>query len=384
MQNRNEGDEILKRKAAFITIIVILLTMLTACDKSEKQLSVTELLDLGEKYLLEMNYKQAVVQFLKIIEIEPKNTRGYTGAAEAYIGLGETEKAESILKQGLEVLPGNRDIQAKLTELKRQSLQQWIPDLTTDEKQLCSQLMNAFSSKDSEGIYSILSSEKFLSIIRNSGVSHSFSDGSQKFDFDYGDTVNGMGYSITYNEKYKSLMAFWGGWDNGLGNGEGILIALHFNSYPDINYDDQYTLAQSYWNKGFADGKCETRTVWLGGKYEADGRYENCSGTLSHSLWTGILTEESWFVSEGEGSYTHVQSTFVNGLPTKTGTDDLFYGIDIDTGEPTYGAGNVDGDAYYSATLHNSVEKFSDNMFMISSIPYRLNEDGSVIGGVGY
>ena len=91
----------MKRKVALITIIAILLTMLTACAKPEAQLSVTELLDLGEKYLLEMNYKQAVVQFLKVIEIEPKNPRGYTGAAEAYVGLGQINKAIEVLEQGL-------------------------------------------------------------------------------------------------------------------------------------------------------------------------------------------------------------------------------------------------------------------------------------------
>ncbi|MDD3895159.1 MAG: tetratricopeptide repeat protein, partial [Syntrophomonadaceae bacterium] len=104
----------MKRKVALITIIAILLTMLTACAKPEEQLSVTELLDLGEKYLLELNYEQAVVQFLKVIEIEPNNPRGYTGAAEAYVGLGQMDKAIAVLRQGQEQLPDDPEIMEKM------------------------------------------------------------------------------------------------------------------------------------------------------------------------------------------------------------------------------------------------------------------------------
>jgi hypothetical protein len=89
-----------------------------ACAKADKPLTAAELLDLGEKYLLELNYEQALVQFLKVIEIEPMNPRGYTGAAEAYIGLGDTANAEAALKQGLTVLPGNAEIQEKLNEIE--------------------------------------------------------------------------------------------------------------------------------------------------------------------------------------------------------------------------------------------------------------------------
>ena len=83
----------------------------------ERPLTASELLDLGEKYLLELNYEQALVQFLGVIEIEPMIPRGYTGAAEAYIGLGDTGGAVAILRQGTQMLPDNTEIQAMLDEL---------------------------------------------------------------------------------------------------------------------------------------------------------------------------------------------------------------------------------------------------------------------------
>jgi len=67
--------------------------------------SPERLLSLGEKYLQELDYQKALVQFLEVIEVEPMNPRGYIGAAEAYIGLGQFEEAETLLKKGLDALP---------------------------------------------------------------------------------------------------------------------------------------------------------------------------------------------------------------------------------------------------------------------------------------
>ena len=66
-------------------------------------MTAAELLDLGEKYLLDMNYEQALVQFLVVIEIEPMNPRGYTGAAEAYVGLDKKNEAIAVLQKGVQL-----------------------------------------------------------------------------------------------------------------------------------------------------------------------------------------------------------------------------------------------------------------------------------------
>ena len=108
---------------ALFLIIIISLFILTACGKqpgiqSATELSVAELLTLGEKFLLELDYEQAIVYFTKVIEIEPMNPRGYTGAAEAYIGSGEVEKAIAVLHDGLMVLPDDTAITIMLEELE--------------------------------------------------------------------------------------------------------------------------------------------------------------------------------------------------------------------------------------------------------------------------
>ena len=100
----------MKRIISIILISTILLSAVSGCSKAEKPLSAVELLDLGEKYLLELNYEQAIVYFEKLIEIEPMNPRGYIGAAEAYFELGEIEKAVNIIEKGLIALPKNAEI----------------------------------------------------------------------------------------------------------------------------------------------------------------------------------------------------------------------------------------------------------------------------------
>jgi len=107
------------KRIAFLFIIVILsLAFLSSCGKSESAINVVEFLELGEKYLLEMEYEQAVVQFLKVIEIEPMNPRGYTGAAAAYVGLGQLDNAISVLSDGAVVLPDDLEISTMIEEVQ--------------------------------------------------------------------------------------------------------------------------------------------------------------------------------------------------------------------------------------------------------------------------
>jgi tetratricopeptide (TPR) repeat protein len=97
--------------------ILATLTLFVSCARPATPLTVTELLDLGEKYLLELNYEQALVQFLRVIEVEPMNPRGYIGAARAYVGLEQPDSAIAILRQGLE-LTEDYTIREMLSELE--------------------------------------------------------------------------------------------------------------------------------------------------------------------------------------------------------------------------------------------------------------------------
>jgi tetratricopeptide (TPR) repeat protein len=67
-------------------------------------LNIGELLDLGHKYLLEANYKEAILTFDKAIAVEAKNPLGYIGAAMADMGLEKQEDAVAVLERGLDAI----------------------------------------------------------------------------------------------------------------------------------------------------------------------------------------------------------------------------------------------------------------------------------------
>jgi len=92
----------IKRSLMVVLFTVLIPLILTSCVQPERPLSAAELLNIGERYLLELNFEQALVHFTMLIDIEPMNPRGYLGAAESYTGLEQRQHATNILRQGLE------------------------------------------------------------------------------------------------------------------------------------------------------------------------------------------------------------------------------------------------------------------------------------------
>lgn len=80
----------------------------------------------AERYLSEMNYEQAVIEFQKILEIKPMNVDAYIGLANSYLGTGNTEKAIEALRQGLEVT-GDWRIQDMIDKLTKPIMSSTTP-----------------------------------------------------------------------------------------------------------------------------------------------------------------------------------------------------------------------------------------------------------------
>ena len=62
-------------------------------------------MDEGNRYLLTEDLEQAEAQFLRAIEIRPREIEPYLQLADIYMTLGEPEEAIAILEQGLEAVP---------------------------------------------------------------------------------------------------------------------------------------------------------------------------------------------------------------------------------------------------------------------------------------
>ena len=73
--------------------VLLVFTLLTACvSKSTK---VQEKIDLGQKYLTELNYTEAVASFTEAIQLDPDSIPAYMGRAEAYVGLEQYPEAKA-------------------------------------------------------------------------------------------------------------------------------------------------------------------------------------------------------------------------------------------------------------------------------------------------
>ena len=73
--------------------------------------------DLGAKYLSDGNYKEAVTAFTAAIKIDAKQPKAYAGLADAYVGLGESDKAAKALSDGV-AATGDSALQTRLDNLQ--------------------------------------------------------------------------------------------------------------------------------------------------------------------------------------------------------------------------------------------------------------------------
>lgn len=101
--------------AVIIVICAIVFSVLAGRNSSTKR--VAELLDLGNKYLTEQDYEQAIVTFQEVIKIDPKCEEAYLRLADAYIGMGDYETACDVIKKGVEQT-GSNGLESYLEEIE--------------------------------------------------------------------------------------------------------------------------------------------------------------------------------------------------------------------------------------------------------------------------
>ncbi len=100
-----------------IALIAIALAFVFIRFAPTKTTDIGTMISTAQQYLTEQKYEQAIAEFQKIIEIDPKNADAYIGMAKAYIGIGDTDKAVEVLEDGYEQTGDDRILEM-LEELK--------------------------------------------------------------------------------------------------------------------------------------------------------------------------------------------------------------------------------------------------------------------------
>lgn len=95
--SRNKISLITGAVIAFCGIIIVIVLMLRG-NATDKRLA--KQLDLGNSYMDELNYEQAIVAFEEAIKIDPKSEEAYICLANVYIEQGEYAKAIEVLEEG--------------------------------------------------------------------------------------------------------------------------------------------------------------------------------------------------------------------------------------------------------------------------------------------
>jgi hypothetical protein len=99
--NRKVMISIVAGIAAILIIAIICVILYARSGSSQRRLQ--EQLDLGHRYLSELNYEKAIAAFEAVIEIDPKNVEAYLGLADAYEAMADFDNALTILRRAYEL-----------------------------------------------------------------------------------------------------------------------------------------------------------------------------------------------------------------------------------------------------------------------------------------
>ena len=115
------------KKLISLFLAAILLLALVACGKTPVAIPNPSLV-LGEKFLTDLDYEQALLQFDQAIVIDPKNPRGYLGKADVLLHLERQSDAVQALADGAKATRGDirTALNAAQAEVKKTSVDGYI------------------------------------------------------------------------------------------------------------------------------------------------------------------------------------------------------------------------------------------------------------------
>ena len=132
-----------------IALIAIALAFVFIRFAPTKTTDIGAMISTAQQYLTEQKYEQAIAEFQKIIEIDPKNADAYIGMAKAYIGIGDTDKAVEVLEDGYEQTNDDRILEM-LEELKSGEETAETTVTTVETTETTTEVTETETTKDAE------------------------------------------------------------------------------------------------------------------------------------------------------------------------------------------------------------------------------------------
>ncbi len=113
-------QNILKSKifiSAVLAVAAIAAAVVIGVSASRSGSDLQAQLDLGEKYISELDYENAVIAYEEALEIDPYCLDAYLGLSDAYMALGQQDKAIEIMEQAKAMLPDSVEVYVSLAQL---------------------------------------------------------------------------------------------------------------------------------------------------------------------------------------------------------------------------------------------------------------------------
>ncbi|OIJ21743.1 hypothetical protein BKP45_03330 [Anaerobacillus alkalidiazotrophicus] len=79
--------------------------------------TITEQLDLGNKFYSEGDYEEAIIAFEKVLDIDPRHTDARIGLAKSLVALDRTPEAERVIHEGISIKPKEPKFYSFLADL---------------------------------------------------------------------------------------------------------------------------------------------------------------------------------------------------------------------------------------------------------------------------
>lgn len=388
MNNQKSKKRIFIALGIMLAVLIVAVTAVFVLGGQSGKGKAGKLLDLGEKYLDELDYEQALACFNEALEIDPKNEQIYLKLAETYIAMGEPEKAVKVLEDGLE--------QTESEEL-RQALEKaeaavlfaphmedgiyhtgyYFYDLTEEELSFLQRLVEVAKQHQVEETFRLIKSEQFVELLRHHDEFVTWDDG----------TESGSVY-IAF-ERYKIYMRY----DEQYDNRKVSIIPL------DEEEGYQFETIQSEMNVNGTDMISENRS-WLisdcnegmfNGNYV---RYESAqtedksvdretkiTGSVKNGLLDGaVIICEKW----GESvSYKREDYVLGKGQPVQIEEREdggIRIGLRYRVDENGNAILNEDGSyMVYSTHDRNSMEDFESQRMAVDRVFYTTVEQDGIL-----
>jgi len=227
----------MKNRVIFFASIIILIMVLGGI-LSAKYIKAEETKDsikLGNKYLQEGKYEEAILAFQKAIQVDKKNIDARVGIAKAYISSKQYDKAEDVLKEAMDVDTKNPKPRGELVKLYILQGKEYLAAQKYEEAQ------NSFNKAVELSKYNPLT---YLDISENYVSIH---------QVDKAVKILGIGYRETKDEKIKKRLEEL---NEKIRKREPVSFMLNNTNKPPIGTGLGEAINNELWVK-YSDGKEE-------------------------------------------------------------------------------------------------------------------------------